>query len=63
MVSLVHLPKPRGARPTIAARSEYSQRMSAVARRRRAHFILTAACLGLPLVAALALRATMFVPQ
>ncbi|MCZ0737820.1 hypothetical protein [Phreatobacter sp. AB_2022a] len=65
MASIVHEPRP--ARPFIAARSSLadpprSAALRALARRLALH-LAVAGCLALPLIAALALRAYVFVPR
>lgn len=59
MVSMVH--EPRRLRPHIPARVELPIRPIASATRRVLGFAVLAGCLALPLIAALALRAYVFV--
>ncbi|MGL4286916.1 MAG: hypothetical protein ACRCVA_11260 [Phreatobacter sp.] len=59
MVSIAH--EPRRVRPHIPARTEFPIRPMTSAARRILGFALLAGCLALPLIAALALRAYVFV--
>ncbi|QCI65742.1 hypothetical protein [Phreatobacter stygius] len=61
MVSIAREPRP--ARPYIHARPEFPIRPIVSAARQVTGYLLLGVCLALPLIAALALRAYVFVPR